>query len=277
MPCAEPSATPPQSDLQKASSFAPVNLNQASSFRGSPTLFDHSPYLKQTASSMAERDSQAWERVVLSTGQVQYRWLICNDLRPREQRRIAAHEQTDGHKEALQQHQDTHTASTDPPETPAQLPLAAFVADGLHSLLDSLAAPARYSESQQTSSMNYIPSPQSQCPPPIIDWGLSDNTELEVSPESRAVAQIAQQLSQYLSKDPDSDEELEERSDDGGDQDVEEPTVAAELRGTTYTTKVPSRRQQMAGLPHNQLRRNVSTSGGYMAARALGRPSGVTG
>ncbi|KAJ7728363.1 hypothetical protein B0H16DRAFT_1331027 [Mycena metata] len=76
--------------------------------------------------------------------------------------------------------------------------------------------------------MNYTPSPQSQRPPPIIDWGLSDNTELEVSPESRAVAQIAQQLSQYLSKDPDSDEKLEERSDDGGDQDVEEPTVAVD-------------------------------------------------
>ncbi|KAJ7885666.1 hypothetical protein B0H14DRAFT_3431620 [Mycena olivaceomarginata] len=70
-----------------------------------------------------------------------------------------------------------------------------------------------------------LPSPTRPAPR-IIDWGLSDNTELDPSPQARAAGQIAQQLLQFQRMDAGSDDEMQERSDEEDDiDDLQEPTV----------------------------------------------------
>ncbi|KAJ7443599.1 hypothetical protein B0H11DRAFT_1747920 [Mycena galericulata] len=102
--------------------------------------------------------------------------------------------------------------------------MSAFVTDGLRSLLDSLAAPAGYDD----STPNDYTAPESPPMPRLIDWGLSENTELESSAETQAVAQIAQKLSSYLNAE-DSDDENEKRSDDEDEkEEIQEPTVTVD-------------------------------------------------
>jgi hypothetical protein len=133
-----------------------------------------------------------------------------------------AHEKTDVHQAALQHHNGMAAAPGEHPlENPDNLPLSAFVADGVRSLLDSLAAPVGHFN-EDPSDYTRPPSPQQ---PTLIDWGLSTSTELESSLEAQGIAQIAQQLSKYLDTDPVSDDEADERSDDE-EEDLQEPTVA---------------------------------------------------
>ncbi|KAJ7688026.1 hypothetical protein B0H17DRAFT_938745 [Mycena rosella] len=71
----------------------------------------------------------------------------------------------------------------------------------------------------------------------LIDWGLSENTELEPSAEARAVAQIAQTLVEYFNADPNSEDEEEERSDNENElEEPEEPTVTGEW--TTFAAAI---------------------------------------
>ncbi|KAJ7436385.1 hypothetical protein B0H11DRAFT_2164125 [Mycena galericulata] len=99
--------------------------------------------------------------------------------------------------------------------------MSAFVTDGLRSLLDSLAAPAGSTPTDYTA-------PESPPMPRLIDWGLSENTELEASAEAQALAQIAQKPSSYLNAE-NSDDENEERSDDEDErEEIQEPTVTVD-------------------------------------------------
>lgn len=139
----------------------------------------------------------------------------------REARRIAAHEETDIHKRALEYNKQREAAAN-PTENSEELPLSAFVADGARVLLNSLAAPIGYSSETPSDYTE----PHSSQAPALIDRGLSDNTELEPSLEAQGVAHIARQLSRYLDKDPSSDDEAEERSEDEADKDdIQEPIV----------------------------------------------------
>ncbi|KAK6991453.1 hypothetical protein R3P38DRAFT_3425765 [Favolaschia claudopus] len=111
---------------------------------------------------------------------------------------------------------DTPPNSFNPSEVPL---LPDFVADGTRSLLESLSAPAGYS----TTNAYQDPSPRSPSPR-LIDWGLSENTELESSLDSQAVAILAHKLLEYLDADPVSDDDQEERSDGEDDRDkIQEP------------------------------------------------------
>ncbi|KAF7346896.1 hypothetical protein MVEN_01441800 [Mycena venus] len=167
-----------------------------------------------------------WECVTTASGGKAYRCQICNDFRPREAHRLADHERRSIHLTALQ-HREQSTPSVNPANI-SNLPLSAFVVDGTRALLASLAAPA--GSFGETSMADYPEPLTPQLPPPrLLDWGLSENTELDSSPEARAVAQIAEQLSQYFDMDPTSDDEPEERSDEEGDEDeLPEPTVTVD-------------------------------------------------
>ncbi|KAJ6562524.1 hypothetical protein B0H19DRAFT_1375582 [Mycena capillaripes] len=175
--------------------------------------------------SATEPDTAVWERVsTKSGGKVYYRCLVCGDLRPRERHRLPEHEGREVHLNALKRREQSPT-----PINPAnELPLSAFVADGARALLASLSAPAGSFEEMPAGDWpepSSAPSP----PPTLLDWGLSENTELDPSMEARGVAQITQQLLQYYDKDPVSEDEMEERSDDEGDQeDLQEPTVTVD-------------------------------------------------
>ncbi|KAJ7821505.1 hypothetical protein B0H13DRAFT_2241737 [Mycena leptocephala] len=147
----------------------------------------------------------------------------------REIRRLAGHESTEDHHSSLEYYNQAGPSASTEQHSSAeseQLPLGAFVADGLQSLLESLAAPAGYDHDAGDYTEPSLPA----SPPKLVDWGLSENTELDSSPEAQAVAQIAQRLSEYLFADPSSDvdeasdEEGEERSEDGHDADeLQEP------------------------------------------------------
>lgn len=153
-----------------------------------------------------------------------YRCLACNDMHVRELRRIPPHEDSNSHKDALKYYLENLPPSES--SQPSDLSMSAFVSDGLLGLLDSLAAPAGYHAHTSTEYRE----PHLPPHPRLLDWGLSENTELESSPEAQAVAQIAQKLSDYLTGE-NSDEETEERSDDEDDkEEVEEPTVTGMLR-----------------------------------------------
>ncbi|KAF7333089.1 hypothetical protein MVEN_02374000 [Mycena venus] len=176
--------------------------------------------------SATQPDPAIWECVTTTSGGKAYRCQICNDFRPREAHRLADHERRSIHLTALQ-HREQSTPSVNPANI-SNLPLSAFVADGTRALLASLAAPA--GSFGETSMADYPEPLPPQLPPPrLLDWGLSENTELDSSPEARAVAQIAEQLSQYFDMDPTSDDEPEERSDEEGDEDeLPEPTVTVD-------------------------------------------------
>ncbi|KAJ7328003.1 hypothetical protein DFH08DRAFT_967771 [Mycena albidolilacea] len=134
--------------------------------------------------------------------------------------------------EALQWRQRS-PSPINPAANTNQLPFRAFVADGAHALLASLATPAGYQEGTPAADW---PEPSSTRQPPdrILDWGLSDHTELEPSPEARAVGQIAQQLLQFQDMDAASDDEMQERSDEEDDNDnLQEPTVTVD-NGDNY-------------------------------------------
>lgn len=164
---------------------------------------------------------KVWERVDTNAGP-RYRCRICNDMHLRELRRTVAHERSNDHQDTLNYH--TQTARFDSPEPPSELPLAAFMLDGVQTLLDSLAAPAGYPSGgpQLSDYTEPISPPRNR----LIDWGLSENSELEPSLEAQAVAQIARQLSEYFNTDPASEDEQEERSEDDNDgDDDQEPTV----------------------------------------------------
>lgn len=152
----------------------------------------------------------------------------------REIRRLAGHESTEDHRSSLEYYNQAGPSASTEQHSSAeseQLLLGAFVADGLQSLLESLAAPAGYGHDAEDYTEPSLPA----SPPKLVDWGLSENTELDSSPEAQAVAQIAQRLSEYLFADPSSDvdeasdEEGEERSEDGHDADeLQEPIVTGE-------------------------------------------------
>lgn len=147
----------------------------------------------------------------------------------RDAHRLAIHEERDVHLQA-KQHQDELAAADG---IPSDLPLSAFVVDGVRNLLGSLAAPSGYSRETQS---NYTESRPLLPPAPLLDWGLSENTELDPSPEARAVAHIAEQLSHYFDMDPDSDNEVDERSDDDSDNDeTQEPTVTGMLTACGFS------------------------------------------
>ncbi|KAK7027594.1 hypothetical protein R3P38DRAFT_2776512 [Favolaschia claudopus] len=79
-----------------------------------------------------------WERALSTNGEVGYRCRPCNDLHVRQLRRLAAHESTQDHRNTLKYYLEARSETSD---SPAQLPLQAFVADGTRSLLAPLAAP----------------------------------------------------------------------------------------------------------------------------------------
>ncbi|KAJ7917829.1 hypothetical protein B0H13DRAFT_1869998 [Mycena leptocephala] len=177
--------------------------------------------------STAEPNPKVWECVIPNSGAKGCRCRVCEALHVREARRTAAHENTEVHKQALKHHDTIASAPSDTLQNTNELPLSAFVQDGVRSLLDALAALVTQYSGNTPSSDDLQPQPRR--PSPLIDWGLSENTELEPSPEARAAAQIAEHLLQYLDMEPASDEEVEERSEDEGEKDeLEEPTVAVD-------------------------------------------------
>jgi hypothetical protein len=102
--------------------------------------------------------------------------------------------------------------------------MVAFLADGVRSLLVSLAAPAGYGDTAAPSDYTEPSPPPS--PRRLVNWGLSENTQLEPSAEKLAVAQIAQTLAEYFDADPPLEDEMEERSEGENDaEEVNEPTV----------------------------------------------------
>ncbi|KAJ7634017.1 hypothetical protein B0H17DRAFT_1164135 [Mycena rosella] len=135
-------------------------------------------------------------------------------------RRLKVHETSEDHKISLE------NMVPDVSQPVQQLQLPDFVSDGIQSLLASLAAPA--GSTNQAIPSDYT---EPELPPPtmLIDWGLSENTELEPSAEARAVAQIAQTLVEYFNADPNSEDEEEERSDNENElEEPEEPTVTVD-------------------------------------------------
>ncbi|KAJ7175680.1 hypothetical protein C8R46DRAFT_1249207 [Mycena filopes] len=182
--------------------------------------------------SAAEPDTTIWEPVNTNSG-VRYRCRVCNDMHLRELRRTAAHETTQDHRSALEYYRHSSPAIGSPP--PNELPMAAFVADGVRSLLDSLAAPAGYGETD--APLDYGEPSPALPQPRLVNWGLSENTQLEPSMEKLAVAQIAQTLADYFDADPPSDDEIEERSEGENDaEEVTEPTVTGKLAFSTQIT-----------------------------------------
>ncbi|KAK6969309.1 hypothetical protein R3P38DRAFT_2588312, partial [Favolaschia claudopus] len=165
-----------------------------------------------------------WEPVQ-THGKAGYRCLVCNDMHIRDIRRLLAHERTQDHINALKYRQETQMDTPPNSFNPSGVPLLPdFVADGTRSLLESLSAPAGYS----TTNAYQDPSPRSPSPR-LIDWGLSESTELESSLDSQAVAMLAHKLLEYLDADPVSDDDQEERSDGEDDRDkIQEPIVAGE-------------------------------------------------
>ncbi|KAK6984177.1 hypothetical protein R3P38DRAFT_3333013 [Favolaschia claudopus] len=120
-----------------------------------------------------------------------------------------SHEATQDHIDALRFYQQDQTETPlNPLAPPLAPPLQAFVADGTRSLLESLAAPAGF-----TTTNTYQESSPPPSPPRLVDWGLSENTELETSLDSQAIAEMAHKLLEYLDAEPVSDDEQDERSD----------------------------------------------------------------
>jgi hypothetical protein len=120
------------------------------------------------------------------------------------------------------QHCEQNASSINLTTNSDEIPLAAFAADGTRALLASLLAAPAGSFSNAPAADYPEPLSPPRPSPALLDWSLSENTELDTSPEARAVAQIAEQLSQYFNMDPASDDELEEHSDNETDR---EPTV----------------------------------------------------
>ncbi|KAK7007194.1 hypothetical protein R3P38DRAFT_3325581 [Favolaschia claudopus] len=88
----------------------------------------------------------------------------------------------------------------------------------------------KYLSAKVISSANtYQESSPPSSPPRLVDWGLSENTELETSLDSQAIAEMAHKLLEYLDAEPVSDDEQDERSDIEDElNQVQEPIVAVD-------------------------------------------------
>ncbi|KAJ7857099.1 hypothetical protein B0H14DRAFT_2578514 [Mycena olivaceomarginata] len=174
--------------------------------------------------SATDPDPTVWEPTTTVSGGKTYRCLVCEDLRPRERHRLSEHEGRGVHLDALKRHKSSPPPTSSATQT-NELPLSAFVTDGIQALLTLLSAPAGPFDETPAADWPEPPSPTRPAPR-IIDWGLSDNTELDPSPQARAAGQIAQQLLQFQRMDAGSDDEMQERSDEEDDiDDLQEPTV----------------------------------------------------
>ncbi|KAJ7160225.1 hypothetical protein C8R46DRAFT_1285735 [Mycena filopes] len=92
-----------------------------------------------------------------------------------------------------------------------------------------MASPAAPDPTSAPASPEHTELPPPSPPRRLVDWGLSENTNLESSAESLAVAQIAQTLAAYFDADPPSDDEMEERSEGENDgEEINEPTITGE-------------------------------------------------
>ncbi|KAJ7603920.1 hypothetical protein FB45DRAFT_1085359 [Roridomyces roridus] len=173
-------------------------------------------------------DPAVWETVTQPSGKVQYRCRVCQDRNTRDAHRLARHEESATHQEALQRRARSPSPPADLPPTshsPNELPFGAFTEDATRALLESLAAPAAYEEIPAAD----WPEPSNAHTPPrqLLDWGLGEPTELQPSLEARAAGEIAKQLLEFQQMDAPSDDELQERSDEE-DEEAQDPTVTVD-------------------------------------------------
>ncbi|KAJ7830920.1 hypothetical protein B0H14DRAFT_3464470 [Mycena olivaceomarginata] len=156
--------------------------------------------------SATDPDPTVWEPTTTVSGGKTYRCLVCEDLRPREHHRLSEHEGRGVHLDALKRHKSSPPPTSSVTQT-NELPLTGPF--------------------DETPAADWPEPPSPTRPAPrIIDWGLSDNTELDPSLQARAAGQIAQQLLQFQRMDAGSDDKMQERSDEEDDiNNLQEPTV----------------------------------------------------